>query len=78
MSKVITYFAWSEDGYTTQKLKPGDERDFGEKTDALIELGFIEAPKIVEPSKVIVDEIDSNGGDTGRQPRPNNSGKRKT
>ena len=66
MSKVIKKFPWSPDGYTTQRLNVGDERDFGALTDSLIEAGFI------------TNEIDSDGGDTGRQPRPNNSGKRKS
>lgn len=70
MSKVIKQFAWSPDGRKVERLKAGDERDFGETAASLIADGFVEAPKI--------DEIDSNGGDTGRQSRFNNSGKRKT
>lgn len=66
MSKVIKRFPYTSNGYTIERLNVGDERDFGDATASLIEAGFI------------VDEIDSNGGDTGRQPRPNNSRQRKT
>lgn len=70
MHKVIQRFPWSPDGYTTQRLNVGDERDFGDATASLVEAGFIERG-------LIINEVDSNGGNTGNKPRPNASGKRK-
>lgn len=71
MSKVIKKFKWSEDGYTTQRLNVGDERDFGDATASLVEAGFVEAAKVTDA------KVNSNDSDTSRQSRPNNTRQRK-
>lgn len=43
MATVVKPFRWSPDGFATEQLQPGDEREFGRATAGLIAEGYVTA-----------------------------------